>query len=222
MSQPATIQPPQSHYSALGAWLILAAMVGVELYVQFAPRDHAAWQQLRFQIMTDYGFMDRKFDAWLAGGSSRGLLPMFAAYLFVHDGALQLGANGALFLFVAPFLCRYIDATRLLILFLACGFVGVIAFGLTNDISGPLVGGSAAAIGMFGAIKFWEFLWIRASGEGWTRYVLSILFLIGLEVLMRRLSGGDIGAEAHLGGVVGGILATSVLARDPPHGRFYL
>jgi membrane associated rhomboid family serine protease len=222
MSSPAAIAAPEPRYSSLGAWLILAAMIGVELYIQFGARDPAAWQQFRFQMMTDYGFMDQKFDAWLAGGSSEGLLQMFVTYLFVHDGPVHLAVNGALFLFVAPFLCRHIGLIRLLILFLACGLGGGIAFGLTNDISGPLVGGSAAAIGMFGAIKFWEFRWIRASGDGWMRYVLSVLFLIGLELMMRRLSGGGIATEAHLGGVVGGILAASLLAREPPHGRFYL
>ncbi len=216
------MEAPPPRYSTLGAWLILAAMIGVELYIQFGALDPANWSQFRFQMMTEYGFMDRRFDAWLAGGSSQGLLGMFVTYLFVHSGPLHLAVNGALFLFVAPFLCRYIGAVRLLILFVVCGVAGGIAFGLTNDISGPLVGGSAAIMGMLWAVKFWEFQWIRRSGDTWGRYVLSILFLIALNVMMHRLSNGGVATEAHIGGGLGGILAARLLSRDPPHGRFFL
>jgi membrane associated rhomboid family serine protease len=206
----------------LGAWLILAAMIGVELYVQFGARDPGAWQQFRFQVMTDFGFMDRKFDAWLAGGSSQGLLPMFVTYLFIHAGPLHLAVNGALLVFVAPFLCRHIGPLRLLILFIVCGFTGAFAFGLTNNIFGPLVGGSAAMMGMLWAVKYWEFQWIRQSGDGWTRYIISILFLIALNLMMHWLSQGGVATEAHIGGGLGGLLAARILSRDPPHGRFYL
>ena len=216
------INAPLPRYSALGAWLILAVMIGVELYIQFGARDLANWQQFRFQMMTEYGFLDRKFDAWLAGGSSHGLLGMFVTYLFIHAGPLHLAVNGALLVFVAPFLCRHIGPVRLLILFVACGFAGGIAFGLTNDISGPLVGGSAAIMGMLWAVKYWEFQWIRLSGDAWGRFILSILFLIALNVMMHWLSQGGVATEAHIGGGLGGILAAHFLSRDPPLGRFYL
>ena len=105
MSPHTDIAAPPLRYSALGAWLILAAMIGVELYIQFGAGDPAHWSQFRLQMMTEYGFMDRKFDAWLAGGSSQGLARMFVTYLFVHAGPLHLAINGALFVFVfLPFL----------------------------------------------------------------------------------------------------------------------
>ncbi|MFQ5565788.1 MAG: rhomboid family intramembrane serine protease [Paracoccaceae bacterium] len=216
------IEAPPPRYSALGAWLILAVMVGVELFIQFGAGDLANWSQFRFRMMTEYGFMDRKFDAWLAGGSSHGLAQMFITYLFVHAGPLHLAINGALFVFVAPFLCRHIGGVRLLILFLACGVTGGIAFGLTNDISGPLVGGSAAIMGMLWAVKFWEFRWIRRSGDRWARYVISILFLLVLNAMMHWLSAGGVATMAHLGGAVGGIAMAPILSRRPPHGRFFL
>jgi membrane associated rhomboid family serine protease len=109
-----------------------------------------------------------------------------------------------------------------LILFVVCGTAGAIAFGLTNDISGPLVGGSAAIMGMLWAVKYWEFQWIRRSGDAWSRYVLSILFLIALNVMMHWLSQGGVATEAHIGGGLGGILAARFLSRNPPHGRFFL
>ncbi len=214
------MKAPPPRYSTLGAWPILAAMIGVELYIWFGALDPANWSQFRFQMMTEHGFMDRKFDAWLAGGSSQGLLGMFVTYLFVHAGPLHLAVNGALFLFVAPFLCRYIGAIRLLILFVICGVAGGIIFGLTNDISGPLVGGSAAIMGMLRAVKFREFQWIRRSGDTWGRYVLSIHFLIAFNVMMHWLSNGGVATEAHIGGGLGRILAAGLLSRDPPHGRF--
>ena len=173
-------------------------------------------------MMTEYGFMDRKFDAWLAGGSSQGLLQMFVTYLFIHAGPLHLAVNAALFVFVAPFLCSHIGPVRLLILFVVCGLTGGIAFGLTNDISGPLVGGSVAIMGMLWAVKFWEFQWIRNSGDAWTRYILSILFLIALNVMKHWLSQGGVATEAHIGGGLGGVLAARFLSRDPPFRRFFL
>ena len=220
MSPNAAIAAPQPRYSALGAWLILAGMVLVELYVQFGARDPSAWSQFRFGMMTEYGFLDRRFDAWIAGGSSEGLARMFITYLFIHAGPLHLAVNGALFLFVAPFLCRYIGALRLLLLFLFCGVTGAIAFGLTNDISGPLVGGSAAMMGMLWAVKYWEFQWLRQQGGPWGRYSLSIMFLIALNILMHWLSQGGVATEAHVGGALGGILVAPLLSRYPPHGRF--
>jgi membrane associated rhomboid family serine protease len=147
---------------------------------------------------------------------------MFVTYLFVHAGPLHLAVNGALFVFVALFLCRHIGAARLLILFLVCGVTGAIAFGLTNDISGPLVGGSAAIIGMLWAVKYWEFKWIALSGDGWTRYALSIVFLLALNVMMHWLSDGGVATMAHLGGAVGGIAMAPILSHCPPHGRFIL
>ncbi len=222
MSPDTDITAPSPRYSTLGAWMILAVMVGVELYIQFGAGDRAYWSLFRFRMMTEYGFMDPKFDAWLAGGSSQGLLRMFVTYLFVHAGPLHLAINGALFVFVAPFLCRHIGAVRLMILFVICGVTGGIAFGLTNDISGPLVGGSAAIMGMLWAVKFWEFQLIRHSGDGWARYVISIVFLLALNVMMHWLSAGGVATMAHLGGAVGGIAMAPILSRDPPHGRFIL
>jgi len=214
--------PPQPCHSTLGAWLILSVMIAVELYTQFGARDPGAWQQFRFRMMNDYGFLDRKFDAWLAGGSFTGVPRMFVSYLFVHDGPIHLAVNGALFLFVGPFLCRYIGPIQLLLLMIACGIGGALAFGLANDTSGPLVGASAACIGMLWAVKFWEFRWIRASGDRWGRYLLSILLLIGLKAMLYWATQGGIATEAHVGGAVAGILVAPLLSRDPPHGRFYL
>jgi membrane associated rhomboid family serine protease len=100
---------------------------------------------------------------------------------------------------------RYSSLGAWLILFLVCGLTGAIAFGLTNNISGPLVGGSAAIIGMLWAVKYWEFKWIALSSDGWTRYALSIVFLLALNVMMHWLSDGGVATMAHLGGAVGGI-----------------
>ncbi len=197
-------------------------MVCVELYIQFGAGDPRNWSQFRIQMMIEYGFMDRKFDAWLAGSSSQGLFRMFVTYLFVHAGPLHLAVNGAIFVFVALFLCCHIGAARLLILFLVCGLTGAIAFGVTNDISGPLVGGSAAIIGMLWVVKYWKFKWIALSGDSWTRYALSIVFLLALNVMMHWLSDCGVATMAHLGGAVGGIAMAPVLSRRPPHGRFIL
>ncbi len=216
----ATIEAPPPRYSAATAWLTLAAMGAVEILIQFGATDPAAGARFRFQVMTEFGFMDRNFDAWIAGGEAGAIGSTFLTYLFVHAGPLHLAVNAALFLFVGPFLCRHIGGFRLIVLFFACGIGGALAFGLTNDISGPLVGGSAAIMGMLWAVKFWEFQWIRRSGDGWTRYILSIVFLLALNVMMYWLSGGGVATEAHLGGAVAGIAMAPILSRRPPHGRF--
>lgn len=197
-------------------------MVAVELVIQFGATDPVNGSRFRFQVMTNFGFMDRNFDAWLAGAEPNGIGWTFLSYLFVHAAPLHLAINGALFLFVAPFLCRHIGGFRLVVLFFACGLAGAFAFGITNDISGPMVGGSAAIMGMLWAVKFWEFKWILRSGDGWTRYTLSIVFLLALNAMMYWLSGGGVATEAHLGGALAGIAMAPILSWQPPHGRFIL
>lgn len=218
----ATIEAPPPRYRATTAWLILAVMGAVEILIQFGATDPAGGSRFRFQVMTEFGFMDRNFDVWIVGGQAGGIGWTFLSYLFVHAAPLHLAVNAALFLFVAPFLCRHIGGFRLIVLFLACGIGGAFAFGLTNDISGPLVGGSAAIMGMLWAVKFWELKWIIRSGDTWTRYILSIVFLLALNAMMYWLSGGGVALEAHLGGAVTGIAMAAILSRRPPHGRFIL
>ena len=195
-------------------------MVAVEILIQFGATDPADGSRFRFQVMTEFGFMDRNFDVWIAGGEAGGIGWTFMSYLFVHAAPLHLAVNAALFLFVAPFLCRHIGGYRLIVLFFAFGIAGAFAFGLTNDISGPLVGGSAAIMGMLWAVKFWELRWLIRSGDGWTRYILSIVFLLALNVMMHWLSGGGVALEAHLGGAVAGVVMAPILSWRPPHGRF--
>jgi membrane associated rhomboid family serine protease len=215
-----TLEAPPPRYWATTAWLILAMMVAVELLIQFGASDPVSGSRFRFQVMTEFGFMDRNFDAWIAGGEAGGIGSTFVTYLFVHAAPLHLAVNAALFLFVGPFLCRYIGGFRLVVLFFACGIGGAFAFGLSNDISGPLVGGSAAIMGMFWAVKFWELKWIIRSGDAWTRYILSIVFLLALNAMTYWLSGGGVALEAHLGGAATGIAMAAILSRRPPHGRF--
>ena len=219
MSRIPAIEAPQPRYWAATAWLILAVMVAVELLIQFGQTDPVNGSRFRFQVMSRFGFMDRNFDAWIAGGPADGVYSTTVTYLFVHASPLHLAINAALFLFVGPFLCRAIGGVRLIALFFACGIGGAFAFGLTNDISGPLVGGSAAIMGMLWAVKFWEFRWIIHSGDRWTRYLLSLVFLLALNAMIYWLSGGGVATGAHLGGAMTGIAMASILSRRP-HGRF--
>lgn len=222
MPTDSTLYAPPARHSTLVAWLILAAIIGVELAIQFGGGRPGAAEHVRAEALRDWGFVATRFRGWLAGGSGHGVGRAFVTYAFLHAGPLHLAAAGGLYLASATFLARHIGGLRLVALFLVAAVGGALAFGLTAETRAPMVGAVPAAFGMLGAVKAWEFRHIKRAGASWGRYGVSLACLAGLLVLAHLYGRAIMPNAANLGGLAAGVLVAPILARQPPHGRFFL
>lgn len=222
MPTDATLYEPPARHSTLAAWVLLGAMLGIETVIHLGAGSLGAVPEFRARVLQDWGFVDWRFDGWLSGGQGQRVGRMFLTYPFLHAGPLHLAAAGALYLASATFLARHVGWVRLALLFLVAAAAGALAFGLVVDTRAPMVGAAPAAFGMLGAVKAWEFRFIRREGAGWGRYGLSLLCIAGLLVLAHLYGGGMMPTSANLGGLAAGVLVAPVLSRQPPHGRFFL
>lgn len=122
----------------------------------------------------------------------------------IHGSFLHLGFNMYALLVLGNPLEQLFGRTR----FLAIFFISLIAGSLTSLYLNPAnqlsVGASGALFGLFGAFA----LVAKRIGAD----VKSILVIIGINFAMAFLLPG-IDWHAHLGGLVGGLIATNVILR---------
>jgi membrane associated rhomboid family serine protease len=88
---------------------------------------------------------------------------------------------------------------RFLTLFLISGFAGSLGVLLLSPATQPVIGASGAIFGMLGAFFIIQ---RRLGGNG-----MQILVLVVLNLAIGFLPGMNIAWQAHVGGLVGGVLA---------------
>ena len=140
----------------------------------------------------------------------------FLTYAFLHGGLMHLALNGAIILGLGGMLANGLGTARFLVLFAVTTIAGALVFALMTDSQGPLVGASGAIFGFFGALKRWEWRYIRETGAPANRFWGTIGGLVAINVLLAFAYPGDgaLAWEAHLGGFVAGFLIAPLLA---PH-----
>ncbi|MEM7269759.1 MAG: rhomboid family intramembrane serine protease, partial [Pseudomonadota bacterium] len=125
----------------------------------------------------------------------------------------HLFMNTAIFVALGSILARSLGSGRFLALFVFCAIGGALVFGLLAEARGPLVGASGALFGFFGALKRWEWRWIRATGAPSNRFWGTIGGLIAINVALALvIQDAAIAWEAHLGGFLVGWLIAPMLA----------
>ncbi len=174
---------------------------------------------LHFRIMMVERFAF--FDFWLDELTAGRPVPFefwtsFFTYGFLHGGALHLLMNGAIFLGVGGLLANLLGTGRFLALFFFSSATGALIWGLVYS-GGPaahLVGASGALFGFIGALKRWEWRWMRLTGSPRQRFwgTIFALALLNLLLVIGAPGGAEVAWEAHLGGFLGGWLIAPLLA----------
>lgn len=140
-------------------------------------------------------------------------------YAFLHGGWLHLGFNTYILLSFGPSLERSIGSLKMAALYLISALGGALAVCFYNHPVQPVVGGSGALFGMFGAIVALQMRQTRST-LGFLDYdgPKRILTLIGINLLIGAVIE-MISNTAHVGGLVTGfafafLFMTGVRATD--------
>lgn len=151
------------------------------------------------------------------GGSLRTLL----AHVWIHGDAWHLLGNLLFLLVFGPNVERRAGPVGVLLLFLACGAAGGLAFSLLQA-EGRLIGASGAVLGLlaFHAVTLPRqraliLVWVLVVwvGEVPTRLLALALLALDLTALLTSgYGGGRVAVPAHLGGLGLGV-ALGLLAR---------
>jgi len=125
--------------------------------------------------------------------------------IFIHIGILHLLMNSIALYYVGPLIERIFGNSRFLFIYLFAGFSGVFAsYLLSPSLS---AGASGAIFGCFGALLYfaWQFPKLFFRVMGWNVIIIIIINLIfGFTIQ-------GIDNAGHIGGLVGGFLATAIV-----------
>jgi len=192
-----------------------AVFAALEGAFALADAGIGPWPDLRWQAYRYLAFFDIYFERVRDGHS---VPPEFwtslLTHAFLHGGMLHLVMNGAIFLALGGHLARGLGSTRFLILFTVTAGAGALTLALITDTRAPLVGASGALFGFIGALKFWEWRYIRLTGAPANRFWGTIIGLTVMNVALWLYFPGEgsLAWEAHLGGFAAGFLIAPVLA----------
>ena len=199
--------------------VLAAAMLGVELVLQageqrlFGAPGAEGW---RLELIRNFGFHKAVFDHLRSGGvvEPKVIWP-FLSYLFVGGGFLRVFISSVLVLAMGKMIADMFSTAAVLVLFVACGLAGAIAFGLFSAEGGfPLIGAFPVFYGFIGT-----YTWIRiyealAKGES----ILSAFYPVMMFVILRSafalMYGLSNSWTADLAGLITGFLLAYILAPD--------
>lgn len=198
-------------------WIMAALFAALEILFQLADEGILPFPQLRFDTYLQLAFWDLFFEAALAGDPAPPQVwtsPLTSAV--VHGSMLHMLMNGVIFLSLGGLLANGLGTLRFLLLFAVTAIAGSVTFGLLADTSGPLVGASGAIFGFFGALKRWEWRYIRETGAPADRFwgTIGALILLNVVLVFAFPGEGSLAWEAHLGGFVAGFLIAPILAPE--------
>ncbi|MEH6940394.1 rhomboid family intramembrane serine protease [Bacillus sp. JJ722] len=130
----------------------------------------------------------------------------FITPIFLHIGLLHLLMNSVALYYIGIEVEKIFGSARFFLIYLAAGFTGVVAsFVFSNGVVSA--GASGAIFGCFGALLYFGVvnpkLFVRTMG---TNIIVLILINLGLGF---TISGID--NAGHIGGLVGGFLATAAV-----------
>jgi membrane associated rhomboid family serine protease len=129
---------------------------------------------------------------------------------FLHASILHIGLNMLSLFFIGPAVELFYGKWRYLLIYLVSGIVGGIASYLMLPQDVLLVGASGSIAGVFGALGAFFIVNRRALGAAANAMLGQWLFWLLINVAF-DFSQANIGWQAHLGGLVVGLLLGVVL-----------
>ncbi|GEN35534.1 rhomboid family intramembrane serine protease [Aneurinibacillus danicus] len=148
----------------------------------------------------------------LAGEWWRFITPMF-----LHIGFMHILFNGVALYSLGALAEQIYGSARFLVIYMLSGISGVVSsFAFSDNIS---AGASGAIFGLFGAMLYFgtqnKELFFRTLGT-------NILVVLGINLAIGFLSPGIIDNYAHLGGLVGGFLASTLVGLPKHRSRAWI
>ncbi|HEY8287411.1 MAG TPA: rhomboid family intramembrane serine protease [Chloroflexota bacterium] len=133
--------------------------------------------------------------------------------IFLHAGILHLAVNSYSLYAVGPLFERGVGPARFLYVYFFAGICGsIFSVAASNDLA---VGASGAIFGVFGALGVFFFRNRRIFGRASRSLVGQVVVLSVINLLIPNVVGG-IDGWAHLGGLLGGIVAAVLVGPRLP------
>jgi membrane associated rhomboid family serine protease len=129
---------------------------------------------------------------------------------FVHQEILHLGVNMLSLWFLGPSLERALGRARFLAVYLISALVGSAAVMWFSDPSTFTLGASGAIFGLIGSLLV---IVLKIRGD-----VRNVLVWLGINLVFTFVNSG-ISWQAHIGGLLGGLLTTAVIVYAPRDNR---
>ena len=188
--------------------LLVVACVVPELVLLAA--DWGLWGSSRWRPLAySYGaFWAGLLHGWQPNYPGQALL-MFVTHAVLHAGPGHAAGNALALWVTGGAVMQRVGGRGLGLVTLASVLGGGAAFGLLARTAAPMVGASGA---VFGLATAW--LWYAAAEapEGrWRRRLMGMTGLAGLNLVSWMVLSGQLAWETHLGGVIGGLLAATLL-----------
>ncbi len=199
--------------------VLVVAMVAVELALQAAEHRLIGGplaEGWRVEMMRFFGFHKAVFDHVLTGGEVQpNVVWPFLSYLFIHRSFMHMLIAAALILAMGKLISDMFSGLAVLVLFVACGLAGALAFGLFSKAGGfPLIGAYPVFYGFIGTFTWIRIFDLRAQNLS----ILPAFSAIGMFLLFRGglslYAGVSNDWMADLTGLITGFLMAYILAPD--------
>jgi rhomboid protease GluP len=197
----------------------LAAMsIAIEVILQGADLSLWGTSQWRSLAYQNGGFWIGLLHNWRPNYAYQPYL-MFATYGFLHGGLAHLVVNMLTLVGLGVPIVARIGSARFLLLYGLSTVGGAAGFALLSNSVQPMVGASGALFGLAGAIAAWEYVdRFTAKMQLWP-VLRTIVWLIGLNLILWWAMDGRLAWETHLGGFISGwIVAFIIDPRSRPYG----
>jgi len=147
---------------------------------------------------------------WVAGVAN-GAPWQIVTSVFAHQEPFHLLLNMLVLYFLGPQLEAILGRTRFLSLYLLSGLTGSVAVMLLSDPHGGTLGASGAGFGLMGALL------VVAHKVG--ADTQPILVWLGINIAFTFFASSYISWQGHLGGLIGGLLISTLIVYAPKKKR---
>jgi membrane associated rhomboid family serine protease len=130
---------------------------------------------------------------------------------FTHVEILHIGMNMLALWFLGPSLERALGRIRFLAIYLISALSGSVVVLWLSDASATTLGASGGVFGLIGALLVLAY---KVHGD-----VRNVLIWLGINVAYTFIGPGSISWQGHLGGLLGGLAAASIVVYAPKAGR---
>ncbi len=199
--------------------VLVLAMVAVELVLQ--AQEHGligamATGSWRHNLVSNVGFHKAVFDHILIGGKIEPKVVWpFLSYLFIHRSFMHMLVAAALLLAMGKMIADMFSGLAVVVLFVACGLMGALAFGwLSKDGGFPLIGAYPVFYGFIGTFTWIQIFDLRAKGHSILPAFSAVIGLVVLRSGFMLYAGLANDWSADLAGLITGFLLAYILAPD--------
>ncbi|NDR55932.1 rhomboid family intramembrane serine protease [Aliiruegeria sabulilitoris] len=195
---------------------LVAVLFGIEVLFYLSKSGLIAGtrggEDWRIFAIQDYAFSGEIFK-WMIETHRWPIehVKRFMTYLFVHGSFTHMVMVCVFVLALGKMVGETFRQWTVLVIFLASGIVGALAYGLLLSTTQPLFGGYPGAYGLIGAFTFILWVGYGRTGENQLQAFRLIGFLMGIQLLFGLIFGANKDWVAELAGFFTGFILSVVL-----------